>query len=102
VTNRFGEKQYFLDQSGKPIHATLDEKMLTSIADITGGRYYNAKNNDALSSIFQELEQLTKTELKTTTTTIYHPRYEWFLFGILFFMPLWIWLSFARFIGKDM
>lgn len=52
VTDRFGEKQYFLDQTGKPIRATLDETMLTSIANITGGQYYNAKDSDSFESIF--------------------------------------------------
>lgn len=101
VTDRFGTKQYFLDQTGKPIRATLDEKTLISIADITGGKYYNAKDGDSLSSVFKELEKLTKTEMKTTSITVRHPEYEWFLWGIVFLLPVWLWLSFGRFVGRE-
>lgn len=100
VTDRFGEKQYFLDQIGKPIRATLDEKMLTSIADITGGGYYNAKDEDSLTEVFKELEKLTKTEMKTTSVTVRHPEYEWFLWGVIVLLPLWFWLSFGRSRGR--
>lgn len=100
VTDRYGQKQYFLDQTGKPIRATLDEKTLTDIATITGGKYYNAKDETSLSAIFQELEHLTKTELKSTSVTVRHPEYEWFLYGILALFPFWIGLSFMRFEGK--
>lgn len=101
VTNRFGEKQYFLDQTGKPIRATLDEKTLANIADITGGRYYNAKDEDSLSSIFKELEKLTKTEVKTTSVTLHTPQYKWFLYGIFLLLPFWLWLSLWRFEGRE-
>lgn len=97
VTNRFGEKQYFLDQTGKPIRATLDEKTLTNIADITGGKYYNAKDEDSLTSVFGELAKLTKTDMKTTSVTLYHPEYQWFLYGIILLLPFWTSLSFGRF-----
>lgn len=76
VTDRFGEKQYFLDQTGKPIRATLDEKTLTAIADITGGHYYNAKDENTLIAVFDELEKLTKTEMKTISVTVRHPEYR--------------------------
>ncbi|MDD5197727.1 MAG: VWA domain-containing protein [Candidatus Gracilibacteria bacterium] len=101
VTDRFGEKQYFLDQTGKPIRATLDEKMLTSIANITGGMYYNAKDENSLMKIFKELEKLTKTEMKTTSVIVQHPEYRWFLWGIIFLLPFWLWLSFGRFRGRE-
>ena len=101
VTDRYGDKQYFLDQTWKPIRATLDEKMLTNIADITGGKYYNAKDENTLTSVFKELEKLTKTEMKTTSVTVRHPEYQWFLWGIVFLLPFWLWLSFGRFIGKE-
>lgn len=96
VTDQFGNKQYFRDQDGKPIRATLDEKTLTFIADTTRAQYYNAKDTKALDSIFTELAKLTKTEVKTTSITLYHPQYEWFLWGILALLPFWLHLSFRR------
>ncbi|NDK19692.1 VWA domain-containing protein [Candidatus Gracilibacteria bacterium] len=100
VTDKYGQKQYFIDQTGKPLRATLDEKTLTDIADITGGAYYNAKDENSLSLIFHELEKLTKTELKTTSITVRHREYEWFLYGIILLLPFWLWLSFGRFVGR--
>ncbi len=38
--------------------ADLDEKTLTEIADLTGGRYFRAKNSDELESIYGLLDQL--------------------------------------------
>lgn len=93
VTDQFGNKQYFRDQDGKPIRATLDEKTLTFIADTTRARYYNAKDTKALGSIFTELAKLTKTEVKTTSITLYHPQYEWFLWGLLLLLPFWLYLQ---------
>jgi hypothetical protein len=75
--------------------------MLTSIADITGGNYYNAKDQNSLSLVFDELEKLTKTEMKTTSITVHTPEYEWFLWGIVFLLPFWLWLSFGRFTGRE-
>lgn len=74
--------------------------MLTSIADITGGGYYNAKDENSLTLVFKELEKLTKTEMKTTSVTIHYPEYKWFLWSIIFLMPFWLWLSFGRFNGR--
>ncbi|MDD5376948.1 MAG: hypothetical protein PHH16_02400, partial [Candidatus Gracilibacteria bacterium] len=66
-------------------------------ADITGGRYYNAKDENSLASVFAELSKLTKTEMKTTSVTVHHPEYQWFLWGIIFLLPFWLGLSFGRF-----
>gem|GEM_PF-4324669 len=96
VTDQFGNKQYFRDQDGKPIRATLDEKTLTFIADTTRAQYYNAKDTKALDSVFSELAKLTKTEVKTTSVTLYSPLYEIFLWGILLLLPFWLYLSFRR------
>ncbi|MDP2104211.1 MAG: VWA domain-containing protein [Candidatus Gracilibacteria bacterium] len=96
VTDQFGNKQYFRDQDGKPIRATLDEKTLTFIADTTRAKYYNAKDTKALDSVFNELAKLTKTEVKTTSVTLYYPLYEIFLWGILLLLPFWLYLSFRR------
>lgn len=101
VTDRNGEKQYFRDQTGKPIRATLDEELLNTMAEITGGKYYNAKDERSLSGVFDELAKLTKTEMKTISVTVRHPEYTWFLYGILLLLPFWIGMSYGRFEGRD-
>lgn len=88
VTDVFGQRQYFRDQTGAPIKATLDEKMLTFIAETTGGKYYNAQDSSSLSSVFETLSKLTKTEVKTSAIHTYVPQYRFFLLPILFLLAV--------------
>lgn len=96
VTDPFGNRQYFRDQTGTPIKATLDEQMLTFIAETTGGKYYNAQDEKALSSIFDTLNKLTKTEVKTTSVREFYPQYMTFLWGIVLLLPIWLWMSWNK------
>ena len=41
----------------------IDEKTLTQIAQITGGKYFRATNNKALKSIYEEIDQMEKTKI---------------------------------------
>jgi Ca-activated chloride channel family protein len=45
-----------LDVEGFTVHTQLDEEMLRSIAETTGGQYYNASNEDELFKIYDDLE----------------------------------------------
>ncbi len=47
----------------------IDEALLTEIADRTGGRYFRARDTDALSRIFSEIDQLEKTPVSVTRYT---------------------------------
>jgi Ca-activated chloride channel family protein len=42
----------------------VDEKTLTAIADLTGGKYFRAKNNRALKEIYAEIDQMEKTRIE--------------------------------------
>jgi len=42
--------------------ADLDEKTLTAIADLTGGRYFRARNSEELAQIYAMLDQLEPVE----------------------------------------
>ena len=52
----FGQTQY------QQIEGGLNEDLLKSIADITGGQYYRARDAKAMSGIFSDINQLEKTE----------------------------------------
>ncbi len=67
------EKQYFLDATGNPIIASINEESLKKIATTTGGKYFGASDNDTLKNIFDTLATLEKTKLKTTSTTTNTP-----------------------------
>jgi Ca-activated chloride channel family protein len=68
-----GKKQYFTDDTGKPIIASIDEKSLKTIAETTGGKFFLASDNGTLEKVFQTLSSLKKTTIQTKTTTTHEP-----------------------------
>jgi Ca-activated chloride channel family protein len=42
----------------------IDEELLTEIANITGTKYFRAKNQDELSGIYQEIDKLEKSKVR--------------------------------------
>ena len=64
ITDEFWNKQYFLDNTWKPINATLDIKTLDFITKTTWWKYYLANNEESLKDIFTDLWNLNKTEIK--------------------------------------
>jgi Ca-activated chloride channel family protein len=42
----------------------IDEPVLRKIADLTGGKYFRATDNDKLRAIYQEIDQLEKTRVE--------------------------------------
>jgi Ca-activated chloride channel family protein len=49
----------------------IDEPLLREIADKTGGRYFRARDSEALSRIFHQIDQLEKTPIQVTRYTKY-------------------------------
>lgn len=49
----------------QPNAEKIDEETLTKIAETTGGKYYRATNTEELHQIFEEIDQLEKTEIIT-------------------------------------
>ena len=47
------------------VDISLDEKILKSIADITGGKYFRATNQKKLEEIYREINRMEKTNIKT-------------------------------------
>ncbi|EHQ30167.1 vWA domain-containing protein [Mucilaginibacter paludis] len=54
----------------------IDEPTLTKIAAITGGKYFRATNNDALTRIYKQIDQLEKAKIDVTQ---YRKKTEMFL-----------------------
>jgi len=69
--------------------ADLDEKTLKSIADITGGQYFRARDTDAMEKIYQLLDKLEPLEQQTE---VFRPRRS------LYYWPLAIACSLAAMI----
>ncbi|MEF9950702.1 MAG: aerotolerance regulator BatA, partial [Mucinivorans sp.] len=55
----------------------IDEPLMRSIADKTGGRYFRATDNTKLAEIYAEINQLEKTKVEvenfTKYTEVFHP-----------------------------
>ncbi|MCD7968737.1 MAG: VWA domain-containing protein [Alistipes sp.] len=62
-----------------PAPVEIDEDMLTEIADMTGGKYYRATDNNSLEAIYDEINQLETSSVETSDYTRYHERYAPFV-----------------------
>jgi Ca-activated chloride channel homolog len=60
----------------------LDEKVLTQVAEMTGGKYYRATDNRKLKAIYKEIDQLERTKIEVTAYKRYSELYGgWLLLG---------------------
>ena len=50
----------------------IDEKALTEIARLTGGRYFRATDKEKLQAIYDEINQLEKSRVEVTERITYH------------------------------
>lgn len=55
----------------------LDEELLKKIAEIGGGKYFNAKNTASLASVYGEIDRLEKSKTEETRYTEYRELYPW-------------------------
>lgn len=69
------------------IDVEIDEELLKTIAQKTGGIYYRATSNSALDEIYQEIDQLEKTKIELSSferkTEHYRPFVWWSLILLL-------------------
>jgi Ca-activated chloride channel family protein len=70
VQTPFGEQRI-------PVGRSVDEDMLRSIAEKTGGKYWEAGNARALRQIYAEIDRLEKTEVESLETTNAVELYIW-------------------------
>ncbi len=66
----------------------IDEKLLQSIADMTGGQYFRATDNKKLKQIYSIINKLEKTEIEEFKYTNFNEKYRPFLFLALTFIIL--------------
>ncbi len=48
------------------VKVEIDEKLLTTIANSTGGKYFRANNNQKLDEIYQEIDKLERSKIEVT------------------------------------
>jgi Ca-activated chloride channel family protein len=66
----------------------FDDKTLKQIAELTGGRYYHATDENALKKVYDEIDQMEKTEIETREAADYNEQFMVFWFPGLFLLAL--------------
>ncbi len=70
---------------------SIDEKLLTQIANETGGKYFRATNNESLGSIYKDIDRLEKSKFEVKTFTHYTEKFFPFVLAAVLFIVLeWI------------
>ncbi len=65
----------------------LDEKTLQEIAQASGGTFFRAQSAEKLSDIYSQIDEMEKTEIKTTIYTSFEERfYPWLWAGFILLM----------------
>ena len=78
AVDMFGNKTYVMAD------VEIDEKLLRSIARTTGGEYFRAVDNRALSEIYDRINEMEKSEVQITHYTSYEELYfGWLLLALL-------------------
>ncbi|MCM2321626.1 MAG: VWA domain-containing protein, partial [Oligoflexia bacterium] len=54
----------------------LNPELLEAIAKVTGGRFYRVTDEDALLSVFREIDRLEKSEIKSTEKVRYEENFQ--------------------------
>lgn len=80
VRNAFGQIEFV------PQKVEIDESTLRSIADMTGGKYFRATDNNTLSDVFAEIDALEKTRMDVKVFSHTEDNYM-----------IWAWLAFGLF-----
>ena len=74
---------------------SIDENTLREIAQTTGGKYYRATSGEKLEEVYNEINQLEKSDIKSSKTYNYEEHFRFFLWialGILLFDAFLRWV----------
>lgn len=75
-----------------PRPVEIDEETLREIADLTGGRYFRATDAESLHAIYEEIDDLERTELIEERFTNYHEYFDVVL-AIALLIACFAWLG---------
>ena len=70
------------------MYTEIDEKLLTNIAEITGGIYFRATDERMLKEIYNRIDSLERTEIKTKEYFRYKEYFPYFVWIGFFFLFL--------------
>jgi Ca-activated chloride channel family protein len=75
----------------------IDEDLLRKIANETGGKYFRARDKEALKSIYNQIDKLEKSEIEITTFRRYEEKFLPFVLAALTFLFAELLLRFTLF-----
>jgi len=80
------------------IQVEIDEDLLKEIAEVTGGKYFRATNNEKLEAIYNEINKLEKTEIEEFKFYNYEEKYRALvlLAGLFLLLELLLRFTFFR------
>ena len=82
VQSMFGTEQIMYQES------QIDEETLQQIADITGGTYFRAEDTDGLRQIYDEINELEKSQVEVQVFNQYEEQAMWILIPALMMIAL--------------
>ena len=68
--------------------SVLDEATLQQVADITGGKFFRAEDTSTLQAIYDEINQLEKSQVEVQVFNQYHELMIWLLVPALLILLL--------------
>lgn len=101
-TNGFAMMPTNIDDFGNlifsPAEVKIDEPILQDIAQMTGGRYFRATSNERLEQVYQDINVLEKSELKTQKLYNYEEHFRKFLWIAIIILLIdavmrWFWFK---------
>ena len=82
-TNGLALSPIGIDARGKfnyaNIQVEIDEKLLTQISEMTGGKYFRATDNERLKEIYSDIDKLEKTEIEEFKYYSVDEKFRYFL-----------------------
>jgi Ca-activated chloride channel family protein len=78
---RFPVQDMFGRHGYRMVEIPIDTESLTQMAEITGGRFFRARDTDELESVFSEIDELERTEIDLTEYTLYSEQFHWLVAG---------------------
>ncbi|MBN2790315.1 MAG: VWA domain-containing protein [Candidatus Delongbacteria bacterium] len=72
-------KDMFGNTRLREIDFKIDEEMMVSIAETTGGKYFRAQDKEKLEKIYEEIDKLEKTKIKIKSYKRFNEKFEQFL-----------------------
>jgi Ca-activated chloride channel family protein len=70
-----GRGLFGLRYENRPVE--IDESLLTDVANITGGKYFRARDAESLRRIYDQIDQLERVPVQTKTYVRYTELYRW-------------------------